>query len=862
MFAYQLSVKILLEKFQENPEIGLTPAQVGINRKNFGLNVLASKKKETNFEIFIRQFQSPLIYILLSAGILILLFGEKTDATTVFLVVTINAIIGTFQEGKARNSLEKLKKLTQQKALVRRNGEEQLLSVEEVVPGDILILREGDKVCADARIISALSLKSNESILTGEVYSVEKYADDINKNEVGLGDQRNMLFSGTSITSGFGEAIVVATGLSSELGKISKELLETSNIPLPLVNKINELTRFIGFSVFFIGTSIFFLGLFQGIPLNEIFIAVIGLSVSIIPEGLPVVVTIVLASGVWRMAQAKAVVRQMAAVEAMGGVDILMVDKTGTITTGQMIIKQVLLGEEKISVTGSGYDPSGEILVKTNAERKKLTEILSLTYLALKADILKDKDQWKPVGDATESSVAVLCRKAGLSKTQLETEYETVSITPFDSKKRYLEGTFKRDNETWNVYVGAPEFLSRDLKIDHHLNSEYQQLAREGLRVVGVAVFGPSKKLFDFCLLAIEEEIRSQVSESVAIAQKIGIRVVMLTGDYPETAKAIARTAGIYEDGQLIIDGEELNNLTDGEIREKLNSVSVFARITPSHKLRIVNIFKNMGHIVAMTGDGVNDGPALQAANLGIGLGTGTQVAQDASDIVLIDDNFSTIVNAVSEGRAIYLTLKKVISYLLSTSAGEALVIGVALLVGMPLPVVAVQIIWLNFVTDGFLDISIAQDLPEKNVFLSTRHGNNLIDGLMIRRTILVGVSMLVATLPIFYYSLQHLSITESRSVALLILSLTQWFNALNVRSISKSVFRTPLNNKFLLVALIIVFILQIFALQTGLGNELLHTTPLSLSQWLLAVAVSSIVIVTEEIRKFFVRRKTSNLYI
>ncbi len=837
-------------------EEGLSQKEAESRLKSFGPNLLATAKRQTLFDIFLRQFKSPLVYILILAAVLVLVIGNGADAVAILVVVVLNSVIGTYQEGKAKNSLEKLRSLTRHKALVRRGGEEVLISSEEVVCGDVLILHEGDRIVADARITICESLKVNEAVLTGEAYAVSKITGAISKKDVVLGDQKNMVFSGTSVVSGFAEAVVVETGYNSALGQISKELLETSDVPLPLAAKISKLTHFITIAVLVIAAFTFTVGLLRGIDFGEIAGAVIGLSVSIVPEGLPVAVTIVLSGGVWRMAKAKAIVRQMAAVEAMGNADTLLVDKTGTITTGKMVIKKINFAGNILSVSGEGYNPEGKISSNEQFDSRKLNKILSLVFLSLKADVVHHEHEgWRPTGDPTEASIAALCHKVGLSKEKLEGELKTNFANPFDWKKRYIEASFSKGNEDWEVFVGAPDFLSVELKIDHRLISDYHKLTKEGLRVVGVCVFGPKKKLYGWLLLAIEEEIRKEVEDSVCEAKNAGFSVVMMTGDFAETAKAIAAKVGIFKNGDTVLTGEDVERLTKEDLEEKIKSVTVFARITPQHKLKIVEAFKKAGKIVAMTGDGVNDAPALQAANLGIGLGSGTQVAKDASDIVLTSDDFEVIVSAIAEGRAIYLSLKKVILYLFSTSLGEVLGIVGAVVIGLPLPLVAVQIIWLNFVTDGFMVVGLAQDTPRhKLVSQSEVAGNYLIDKLMVKRIVLMGFSMVVVTLPVFLWFLGSHPLSYARTMALLILSVTQWFNALNVRSRTLSVFARKLDNTFLIVSFITVFVLQIVVIQTKFGNEFLHTVPLSFGDWVLGIAVSTFIIWVEEVRKLLVK--------
>lgn len=862
---YQKSYQDVLEELRVKPEKGLSHGQVKDRLVTFGSNVLAHSKKETILDIFVRQFKSPLIYILILAASFVIFLGQTTDAIVILAVITLNSIIGTIQEGKARNSLERLKSLTRHKVLVRRGGEENIISAEEVVPGDILILREGDRIGADARIFKAESFKVDEAILTGEAESIAKTTDVITKEDLVVGDQKNMVFAGTSVVAGFCEAIVVGTGFSSELGKISKSLEQTSDVPLPLSQKVLKLTHFIAFAVLIIAAVTLFVGILRGIEFREILAAVIGLSVSIVPEGLPVAVTIVLAGGVWRMAKNKAIVRQMAAVEAMGNADTLLVDKTGTITTGKMVIREVYFDGEKYEVSGDGYDPKGEVSEVSNVSKVSrgidgLRGLLGLVYLSLTADVVFDEHKgWQPAGDPTEAAIAAVCSKAKLSKEKLSKEYQVDFAKPFDPKKRYLEASYIKNGERWHVFVGAVDFIAKNLKVDHHILEDYRNLAQKGYRVVGAVVFGPGKnQIFAHALFAIEEEIRPHVVKSVAAAKEAGFRVVMITGDFEETAKAIGAKVGIFEKGDFVLTGKDVEKFPEVQLEQKIEKVTVFARITPEHKLKIVNAYKKKGHVCAMTGDGVNDAPALQAANLGISVGSGTQVAKDSSDIVLVDSNFSTIVDAIAEGRAIYQTLKKIILYLFSTGFGEVLVISGAIFLGLPLPLFAVQIIWLNFVTDGFFVVGLAQDPPLEKQLLHKVEivSENLVDRKMILRMSVLALAMFAATMPVFYFYQSSASLSVARTMALLVLSATQWFNALNVRSRDQSIFKVPLNNKFLIASFVIVFALQFIAIETSFGNRILHTVDLSFGQWVLALSVSTLIIWVEEIRKFFARNK------
>lgn len=845
---YKISAKNVCEELGVDSDVGLDAKEASVRLETNGSNILASRKKETILDLFLRQFKSPLIYILIIASLVVLFLGQIVDALVILAVLIINSIIGTFQEGRAVNSLERLKSLVRHRALVLRGGEEMLISAEELVVGDILILKEGDRIGADARIIHADGLRVDEAVLTGEAYAVSKTDLKIDRENLVVGDFKNMVFSGTSVVAGGGQAVVVAIGFDSEIGKISQELLETSTVPLPLFLKIRKITRFIAGAVFVVSVLIFAIGMVRGLAFLEIFPAVVGLAVSMIPEGLPVAVTIVLSSGVWRMARQKAIVRQMAAVEAMGNADMLLVDKTGTLTTGKMEVSQIFGGGRKINVERTGYKPIGKIEVAKNSDFHKLLELVALS---LSADVVDEQGHgWKPVGDPTEASIAVVCHKAGLVREKLQRKYKKVFVKPFDSEKRYIEAEFNEGKKSWHVFIGAPDHISHDLGIDHSFARDAESITTEGKRVVG-AVILDGNRLKATAIFAIDEEVREEVSQSIAEAKVAGFGVAMLTGDYPNTARAIAKKVGIFGEGDGVLTGAEIEKLSEGELAQKVNNTTVFCRITPTHKLLIVRAFQKNGHVCAMTGDGVNDGPALQAADLGIGLGSGTQVARDASDIVLTDDNFETIVSAISFGRAIYLTLKKVILYLFSTSLGEVLTIGFAIFLGLPLPVVAVQIIWLNFVTDGFFVAALAADPIHRNLATLRDRGSNLIDRLMVVRMFTMGFSMFLVSLPVFYFYSQKGDLTYARTMVLLVLSAVQWLNALNVRSRFKSVFITPLDNKFLIASFAAVFVLQILVIQTPFGNSIMHTAPLSLSDWIVALGLSTSVIWVEELRKF-----------
>jgi len=868
-------------------EYGLKKEEAVEYLKKYGFNKLPEGKVTSLPIIFLRQFQSPLIYILFAASGIILVMGESVDALIIFIVLLFNAIVGTIQEGKAQNTLLTLKKFTETSATVLRDGRELIVQDIELIPGDIIILQEGEKVSADARIISANTLKIDEASLTGESGPVTKTDAVLPSESLGVADQKNMIFKGTHILSGNGTAVIVATGLATEIGKIAQKI-SSIDTEIPLKMNIRYLSRIIVITAVIINISLIILGIFSGKSLKEMFITAVALSVSIIPEGLPIVITLVLATGVFRMSKHNVLVKRLQAVEALGQTKIIAVDKTGTLTRNEMIIQRVYVDGKIFNITGSGYEPKGEITFNNKTiDPLNYPELLFSGKIAAfcsnaRISFSEETGLWKIAGDPTEAAMLVFSEKIGFKREILERETSKIFELPFDYQKKYHTTIRVVNKKNFLTIVGAPEkVLELCKKIWHkngiqnlnkekreELESVFHNLAETGFRVVAYAINSDTEQVISentmppltfVGFFGMSDALRSEVKEAMQKVKQADMRVIMITGDHRLTAQAIAKEAGIWHEGDNVLTGEEIDKISNEELAERLAQTTVFARVTPDHKFRIIQAYRKRGEIIAMTGDGVNDAPSLVAADLGVAMGKiGTEVAKEASDIVLLDDNFASIVEAAEEGRSIYKTIKKVLTFLFSTSIGEVINITGSLVLKWPIPLLPSQIIWLNFVTDGFLTAALAMEPKEKGLMQGKfeRPKKWIVDGFMLRRMLLMAPIMGLGTLYLFS---QHFEtdITKSWTIALTTMAVFQWFNAWNCRSESKSIFQmNPFSNMFLVGATLVVICLQIAAIYTPFLQKILHTTPLSLSEWLIIIPVASSIILIEEIRKFFYRRK------
>ncbi|MCR4333819.1 MAG: HAD-IC family P-type ATPase [Patescibacteria group bacterium] len=880
---YAEELPALYEELQGD-EGGLRVDEAARRLKEDGPNAIPEAKLDGFPIIFLRQFQNPLIYLLLAASVAVFFLGETVDGAIILAVLLFNAVVGTIQEGRAQNTLRALKHYVETMATVVRGGIEISIPDYEVVRGDVLVLREGEKVPSDARIIVANGLKLDEASLTGESEPVAKIAEAIDKKDLPVAEQKNMVFKGTNVVIGNGRGVVVAAGVHTVIGTIAKEI-STIDTEIPLRANIRYLSRAIIIVVGAISALLFILGLLRGEKIITIFATVVSLAVSVIPEGLPIVVTLVLATGVWRMSKRNALVKRLQAVEALGQARIIAVDKTGTITKNELVVREVWTSGKTFSIGGIGYEPEGLVSlggsVVDAANHPELLLVGKMAALGANAQLFfsEVEKRWHVMGDPTEAAIRVFGEKVGFKKDDMLRESPLISEIPFEYRLKYHASLFTGESNFLLVSGAPEEVLALSTHIQHEGHNRQMQhadrndaetvlaeMSGRGLRVVAFAMrekfqetLSPetTHDLTFVGFFGMQDILRPEVADAMARASSAGIKVVMITGDHTLTARAIAKEAGIWHEGDEILTGVMIDGLSDPELKIRVAHVSVFARVTPEHKLRIISAYKNRGEIVAMTGDGVNDAPSLVAADLGVAMGKiGTEVAKEAADIVLLDDNFGSIISAVEEGRSIYKTIKKVILYLFSTSLGEVLAITGALMLGYPLPLLAAQIIWLNFVTDGFLDVALAMEPKEKGLLSGTfeHPKKSLVDGLMAQRMILMAIPMMLGTLFMFQQYVDT-DIAKAWTISLTTLAAFQWFNVWNCRSDKTSFFKTGLfTNRYLLAATALVVFLQVLAVYTPFLQKILRTVPLSLSEWLTIIAVATSIIWVEEIRKFFYR--------
>lgn len=851
-----------------------------------GFNELPEAKRDGYISIFLSQFKSPLIYILLAAGVIVFLMGETVDSLVIFFVLFFNSTIGTIQEGKAQNTFLALKKFIKGSATVLRDNEEMIIPDREVVPGDVIVLREGEKIPADARIISSNSLKVNESALTGESVPKFKTIAACKQNDVSIMNRNNMVYKGTVVVSGSGKAVVVATGTNTFLGNIAKETLDIDS-EFPLKNDIRKLSHMVIVFVVVVSALLFALGLFNGHAMREIFKTMVAVSVSIIPEGLPIVITLVLASGVWRMGKKNVLVKKLQAVEVLGETKVLAVDKTGTVTKNELVVEKVYTGGHFFKVKCDGYVPEGDVMLEEKTiDPLNHPEILlagKVAALNSSANLIfeKNKKTWRIAGDPTEGSLSVFAKKIGFHREDILSESPIIDEIPFDYELKFHASLHKQGKKNFLILTGSPEVILElarkewsnsgvkklTVKKREEIKAVMNSMFSEGLRVIGFAYLETDLHVLDRENIpamvfggfwGIKDALREEVRGAVRQVSASGIKVVMITGDHEITAKAIAKDAGIYKGKDDVLSGEKISKLTDDELLEKVKNASVFARITPDQKLRIIKAYQSNGIVIAMTGDGVNDALSLTAADIGIGMGKiGTEVAKEASDIILLDDNFANITYGVEEGRNIFTTIKKVVLYLFSTSLGEVFVILGALFMGFPLPILAAQILWLNLVTDGFLDVALAMEPKEENKTDDYRK-TFIVDKLMMQRMFFMALPMAVGTLYLFSQNYQA-DISKAWTISLTTLAVFQWFNAWNCRSENSSIFKmNPLSNKFLLGATFVVISLQLLAVYNPFFQKVLRTVPLSGREWFTIIIIALSIVVVEEVRKVIQKRLVS----
>lgn len=816
MKAHVDSIENIFSHYQVDPKTGLTQAQVDEKRAEFGLNKLKEKKKKSIFAKFMEQFKDAMIIILLLAAVVsfVLAIVEKANGREaeffepllILLIVILNAAMGVIQENKAEKALDALTNMSAPHARVIRDGKEIIIDAKELVPGDIIVLEAGDFVPADARLIRSVSLKSEESALTGESVPSEKDAKAEVKENAPIGDRTNMVFSGCSITYGTALAVVTATGMNTEMGKIANLLSNEENSQTPLQEKLATLGKYLGFLALGVCAIILVVGIIDELPIMEVVMTSVSLAVSAIPEGLPAIVTIVLSIGVQRMVKRNAIIRRLPAVETLGSASIICSDKTGTLTMNRMTLV-------KAYVDGEGLE---DISKNNNDSVKKL-----LTYGTLCSDgsVVFEGGKEIHIGDPTETSIVLAAHKNGLLKEELNKAYPRLNEIPFDSDRKLMSTINIIDGKKVVIVKGAVDVMeSRCVKGDFAKAKEInEQMSSNALRVLAIAY----KEIDEIPNELTSEEIengltfmglvgmidppRPEAKKAVAVCRQAGIKPVMITGDHVVTASAIARELGILLDGDLAITGAELDKMSDEELNEKVEHISVYARVSPENKIRIVKAWQRKGQVVSMTGDGVNDAPALKAADIGCAMGiTGTDVAKGAADMTLTDDNFATIVEAVKEGRGIYANIKKVVGFLLGTNFGEIIVVFVAMLISRQSPLLSMQLLWINLVTDSLPAIALGMEAVEKDVM--NKPPKPKTEGLFANgyglRIVVQGIMFGGLALAGFYLGWAMVgTLAGGRTLAFMVLALSQVVQAFNMRS-EHSLFKIgPFTNKNLNLA-------------------------------------------------------------
>ncbi len=888
------TTETVLEELRTDP-LGLTEEEAKERLERYGPNELKEAKRITPFQIFLNQFKDIFVIMLLIATAISFLVGEATDALTIAAIVILNSVVGFIQEYRSEKAMEAMRKLTAPQARLMRNGKEVMVPAKQVVPGDIVLLESGDRVSADSRLIEAVELRTDEAVLTGESTQVGKRIEPVNE-EMPVADRKNMIFTATYVTYGRGKAVVTSTGMETEFGKIAEMVQTVETEETPLKQKLEKFAKKLGIIIVVACAVIFILELLDPARPGSVidsFITAVALAVSAVPEGLPAVVTVSLALGARELAKRNAIIRKLSSAETLGATTVICSDKTGTLTKGEMTVRKVFTNNQIIEVTGVGYEAKGEFLLDKKLLDPRENTNLDLLLGASVACTNASYDGTKVLGDTTEGALIVAAAKAGVTKTELEKKNPRVHEIPFTSERKRMTTVHKMAEGKLLAFMkGAPEIVlkqstrvfkegeARNLtkKEKQNILQMNEQMASDALRVLGVAYKQLNEiEIEDFRELSKTEEINKRVEEDLTfvglvgmidpprgeaveankVCQQAGIKTIMITGDHKLTAMAVAKEIGIIQSSadNKALTGAELDAFSDEEFEGIVESVRVYARVAPEHKLRIVKALKKKGEIVAMTGDGVNDAPALKQADIGVAMGiTGTDVTKEAADMVLADDNFATIVNAVEGGRTIYDNIRKFSFFLLRCNFDELALIGTFAMLGLELPLTAGMILWLNLVTDGGPALALTMDPPEKDVM--NRHPRDPKEGVLHGRMasiIATFTSQFLLTGGLFYWQyymlpgpLTELKLAQARTMAFTRATLQELFVVWNCRSEKRNAFRVGfLSNKFLLIAVIGSAILTVIVPFFGLFGTVVLDDPL---EWLLVIvaAMSGLLILPE----------------
>jgi Ca2+-transporting ATPase len=878
---HTLSVDATMSHLQSTTH-GLAEAEVERRVARYGPNELQAAGRVSPWAILFQQFKNVLIIILLIATAISAVLGEGVETIAIAVIVLFAVVLGFIQEYRAERAIEALRQMAAPTVTVIRDGQEIEIPARELVPGDVILLHAGDKVAADARLLESINLHVDEAALTGESVPVTKATKALRGEDMALGDRNNMVFGGTIATYGRGRAVVVGTGMRTQFGRIAQMLQSVETGRTPLQQNLDKVGRVLGKAAVAIVAAVVVVGLLRDQPVLEMFIFGIALAVAAVPEALPAVVTISLAIGVQRMVKRNALVRRLPAVETLGSTSVICSDKTGTLTKDEMTARTLRTHERSATISGSGYEPEGEFALGDTVVGPSPEEMDLLRAAALVCDAHLVRDDahggWQIKGDPTEGAIIVAAAKAGMQKDDLDLQFPRVGEIPFTSEAKRMT-TLHAVGDAQVAYAkGAPETIldscSQLLKSQGEValgNADREaileavrQMASEALRVLGVAskadaTLGDAEHDMTFLgLVGMIDPPRPEAKAAVEQCERAGIRVVMITGDHPITAQAVGGELGLLRAGDAVT-GAELEDMSDEELESRVESIEVYARVSPAHKLRVVSALQQRGHIVAMTGDGVNDAPALKKADIGVAMGiTGTDVSKEAAAMTLIDDNFASIVAAVEEGRGIFENIKKYLMYLLSANIGEIGLIAGAMFAGLPLPLTAVQILYVNLATDGLPALALAVDPPETD--LMERAPRDARTGIFTRRVVTLmvvgGLWSMAANLGLFTWALQSgRSVTHAMTMTFVSLVLIEFLKAFNFRSDRRSILRRPFANKWLNLALVWEMALLVFIVSFPPLREPFSISPLSGTDWLIAACPALSISPVLELTKWFGRR-------
>ena len=873
---------------------GLSTDEASSRLQKYGANKLAEAKRRSAFMRFLYQFHNVLIYVLIAASIITAILGHWVDASVIFGVVIINALIGFIQEGKAEDALKAIRLMLSPNAIVIRDSHQTTIKAENLVPGDIVLLQSGDKVAADLRLFQLKGLQLQEAALTGESVAVEKSIEAVPADSV-LGDRFCMAFSGTIVTHGQGRGVVIATGEQTEIGKISKLVSEVKSVSTPLLRQIEQFGRWLTITIVAMSFATFIFGIWvRDYSLAEMFLATVSIAVAAIPEGLPAIMTITLAIGVQVMARHNAIIRKLPAVETLGAVSVICTDKTGTLTRNEMTVKKIVTANDLFELSGTGYNPHGSISllnVEINPTNyAPLLETLKAGLLCNDASLeLDEKDQSKQYlvnGDPMEAALLVAAMKADFVSDIVTKQLPRIDLIPFESEHRFMATLHHSHTGESLIYVkGAPERLlemcsnQADVINTTPLDTAYwikqiDSLAKQGYRVLAIALKPATKNQTNLNFNDVESGLtmlgvfafidppREEAITAVEDCKSAGIRVKMITGDHGVTALAIAKQLNLINSSEVLT-GKDLDSMSQQELNQRMMDVDVYARVNPEHKLRLVNVLQEQDRVVAMTGDGVNDAPALKKADVGIAMGkNGTEAAKEAAEMVLADDNFATIIQSVKAGRTVYSNLQKTLLFMLPNNGGEASVLVVAILFGFHhLPLTPVQILWVNMVTAVALELALAFEPAERDIMLHAPRNTKLpiLTPYLIWRIIFVSLIMMLGTMGLFLWEMeQGASVEYARTVAVNTLVMFQVFYLFNTRYITASVFSWEgfTGNRYVLYAISVLAVLQLGFTYLPFMQHLFGTVVIGLNSWLVIMLVASTVLFLVEFEKLVVRKK------